>query len=65
MKAVVKHMGGGRVAGYYYLQIEGTDFCLCHHGHPDFMLRIPESDKGKNQAYALARRVNRRVRFRK
>jgi hypothetical protein len=57
MKAVVEFMNGGRTDGYYYIQLEDTNFILCKGGHPDFLYKYGES--GEKEAKKIARKVNK------
>lgn len=60
MKAVVKYMSGDRINGYYYIQIEGTDFVLTR-DHPEFPRTFDEDEEGKQKALAVAEEINQSV----
>ena len=55
-------MNGGRVDGYHYIAIEGTEFVVCEDGHPDFPLKFDEHKKGENQARRYNAKINRVLR---
>jgi hypothetical protein len=57
-EAKVKYMSGGRAAGYYYIQLEGTNLIACEGGHPDFTCRLRDEEKAKK----LCRKINKQLR---
>jgi len=59
MKAIVKHMNGGRTDGYYYIILTGTNFVLCEDGHPNFPDTYPETADGEKRAKNKARAINK------
>ena len=60
LKVKAKWMNGGRVDGYYYVGIEGTDLIVCEDGHPDFPVKFREGTKNaKAKAQKLAREINK------
>ena len=59
MKAIVEHMSGDRVDGYYYIILEGTNFILCEDGHPDFPHTFEENEEEKAQS--SANEINKRI----
>jgi hypothetical protein len=62
IKSKVQFMNGGRVDGYHYIAIEGTDFVVCEDGHPDFVLKFGESKKEENKARRYNAKMNRQLR---
>lgn len=66
IRATVAWMGGGRIDGYYYVRIEGTDLVACNDGHPDFLTRFKEFSKNrddlKRDAQKCANKINRQLR---
>jgi hypothetical protein len=63
VRAEVAFMNGGRIDGYYYIRIKGTDLIACQDGHPDFPYRFKEGTKdAKKKAKALADDLNRKFR---
>lgn len=63
IKAKVMWMNGGRVDGYYYVGIEGTDLRACIDGHPDFTFRSSEFNKdAKKAAQKCANTINKQLR---
>jgi len=64
IKAEVAFMNGGRVIGYYYIRLAGTDLIACRGGHPEFPLRFNEDIKdAKKKAMKACREVNRQLRI--
>ncbi len=62
IKAKVMWMNGGRIDGYFYVGIEGTDLVACEDGHPDFPLRFPEGEKGsERRAKKLATEIRKQI----
>ena len=62
VRSKVAFMNGGRVDGYHYIAIEGTDFVICEDGHPDFVLKFDEDKKGENKARRYNAKVNKQLR---
>lgn len=58
MKVIVKHMGGDN--GYYYIQIEGTDFVLARK-HPEFLDKFDNDEKGRQKALDVVQEVNQSI----
>ena len=62
MKAIVKFMNGGRIEGYYYISLEGSNFIACEKGHPDFVLKFDErGENGEKEAKRIVKIINKKL----
>lgn len=62
MKAEVMWMNGGRIDGYYYVGIKGTDLVACDKGHPCFPSKFKEGTYDpKSKAVLLSRKINEQL----
>lgn len=62
MKAEVMWMNGGRIDGYYYVGIEGTDLRACDNGHPCFPSKFKEGmGNPRRKAQVLCDKINKQL----